>query len=254
MVSAAMTIDGNAWHWQTTELHYQRGRLAAPTFAGGVSSDTDVITLQHASGWGFGDAFLFVDYLDDRHTDGFNDNDFYGELYINFSLGKLGKRSLEFGPLRDIGVLAGINYARDARMLKWLPGLRLSWNVPGFTFLNTDFTLYLDDSRGFAGGGAPAETDSYMIDINWQYPFSIGSQRFSIEGHGEYIGSRRNEFGNRVSDWILLQPQFRYDLGNLVFARPDRLFVGVEWQYWRHKLGDQGTEDNVLQALGVFRF
>jgi len=254
LILISCSIHAHAWQWQTTELHYQRGRLAAPVFAGGARSDTDVITLQHASGWNFGDVFLFIDYLDDRDADGFNDEDFYGELYLNFSLGKLANRALSLGPVQDVGVLAGVNYARDAKVLKWLPGLRLSWDFPGFTFLNTDFTLYLDDSRGVAGGGAPAETDSYMIDINWQYPFQLGNQRFSIEGHGEYIGSRRDEFGNKVSDWILLQPQFRYDLGHLVFASPDRLLVGVEWQYWRHKLGDRDTDDNVLQALGVWRF
>lgn len=247
-------VSAVAWQWQITEMHYQHGRLAAPAFAGGATSTTDVVTLQHASGWDFGDVFLFIDYLEDGTSDGFNDGDIYGELYVNLSLGKIGNRPLEFGPLRDIGILGGVNYARDARLLKWLPGVRLSWDIPGFTFLNTDFTLYVDDSRGVGHGGAPSETDSYMIDINWQYPFQLGGQRFSIEGHGEYIGSRHDEFGNEISDWILLQPQFRYDLGNLVFTSPDRLYVGFEWQYWRHKLGDQGTEDNVLQLLGVFRF
>jgi hypothetical protein len=32
-------------------------------------------------------------------------------------------------------------------------------------------------------GGAPAEDDSFMIDFNWAYPFSVGNQDFSIEGH-----------------------------------------------------------------------
>lgn len=198
--------------------------------------------------------FFFVDYLDDAHADDFNDGDFYGEMYINFSLGKLSGHEFRFGRLKDVGVLAGINYAHDPKVLKWLPGIRLSWDVPGFTFLNTDFTAYLDNSRGISGGGAPRETDSFMIDINWKYPFTLGEHRFSIEGHGEFIGGRRNEFGERISYWILLQPQFRYDIGNLVFNHPDRLFAGFEWQYWRNKLGDRSTTDNVLQILAVLRF
>lgn len=242
-----------AWQWHTTELHYQRGRLAAPAFAGGARSDTHILTLQHASGWGFGDLFAFVDFLDDRDNDGFNDNDAYGELYANFSLGKLTGQPVGFGPVADVGLLAGVNASRDAKVRKWLPGLRLSWDLPGFAFLNTDFTLYLDDSEGVAGGGAPAEDDSYMVDVNWAYPFTAGGHRFSIEGHGEYIGARNNEFGQPVHDWVLLQPQFRYDLGHAVWHEPDRLFVGAEWQYWRNKLGDGGTDDNVLQALVVLR-
>ncbi|MDR9435827.1 MAG: hypothetical protein RI563_03055, partial [Thiohalophilus sp.] len=88
---AAITVTEHspAMQWQTTELHYQRGTLAAPVFAGSARSDTDILTLQHASGWKFGDLFLFADYLDDRHADDFNDDDIYSELYINFSLKKL---------------------------------------------------------------------------------------------------------------------------------------------------------------------
>lgn len=242
-----------AVQWQINELHYQRGTLAAPTFAGGTQSDTDILTLQHASGWDFGDLFFFADYLDDRHPDGFNDGDLYSELYLNISLGKLADTAVGAGPINDIGLLAGINYSEDARVRKYLPGIRLSWDLPGFAFFNTDFTLYLDDSTGVTGGGAPAESDSYMIDLNGAYPFTVGKQRFSIEGHGEYIAERDNEFGQTVHDWILLQPQFRYDLGHTLWNTPDRLFVGVEWQYWRNKLGDKQTEDNVLQALVVLR-
>lgn len=248
-----VTHDVLALQWQTTELHYQHGLLAAPSFSGGARSNTDILTLQHASGWEFGDLFLFIDYLDDRHADDFNDSDIYSELYINFSLGKLTDKNVSVGRISDIGLLAGINYSRDARVRKYLPGIRLSWKLPGFAFFNTDFTLYLDDSTGISGGGAPAEDDSYMIDVNWAYPFSLSEHRFSIEGHGEYIAERNNEYGQTVHDWILLQPQFRYDLGHTLWNDPEHLFIGVEWQYWRNKLGDKQTADNVLQALIVLR-
>lgn len=254
LIAGLVGMDNSAaLQWQVNELHYQRGTLAAPAFAGGARSDTDILTLQHASGWGFGELFFFADYLDDRHADGFNDDDLYSELYVNFSLGKLADRKVGFGPIRDIGLLAGLNYSHDARVRKYLPGIRLSWELPGFTFFNTDLTLYLDDSAGISGGGAPAENNSYMMDINWAYPFTVDGHRFSIEGHGEYIAERDNEFSQTVHDWILLQPQFRYDLGHTMWDSPDRLFVGVEWQYWRNKLGDKQTEDNVLQALVVLR-
>lgn len=239
--------------WQVNELHYQRGTLAAPTFAGGARSDTQILTLQHASGWGFGDLFFFADWLDDRNNDSFNNHDLYSEFYLNFSLGKLTGQEFDIGPINDLGLLVGFNYSRDSRVRKWLPGFRLSWDLPGFTFFNTDLTLYLDDSAGISGGGAPAEDDSYMLDINWAYPFTLGKQRFSIEGHGEYIGERHNEYGQTVHDWVLLQPQLRYDLGHGLGQHPDRFFVGVEWQYWHHKLGDRDTSENVLQALLVWR-
>lgn len=244
----------NAADWSVSELQYQYGRLDAPEFAGGAAAATNIVTLQHASGWGFGDVFFFMDSLHDRHTDGINDHDLYGELYVNFSLSKLLAKPVVFGAVKDVGVLAGFNAARDAKVRKYLPGVRLSWDVSGFAFLNTDFMAYIDDSAGVRHNGAPKETDSYLIDVNWARPFSIGAQSFSIEGHVEYAGNRRNEFGDAVSYWLLAQPQLRWDAGKALSGKADHLYVGVEYQYWRNKLGDHRTTESRPQLLAVWRF
>ncbi len=254
VILAAGCAGALAADWSVNEVQYQRGNLVAPGFAGGGSAATDIVTVQHASGWGIGDLFFFVDFLDDKRRDGFNDNDYYGELYANFSLGKITGKPFGLGAVKDIGLLAGINKGGDAKVLKYLPGVRLSWDAPGFAFLNSDFTAYLDHSEGTAHGGAPAENDSYMIDVNWAYPFSIGQQAFSIEGHVEYIGKRTNEFGGEVGAWILAQPQFRWDMGKALYGKPNQLFVGVEYQYWRNKLGDRNTTESRPQFLAVWRF
>jgi len=242
-----------AWaaDWSATELHYQHGSITAPEFAGGASSTTDILTFQHASGWAYGDSFFFIDYLRDSKKDGFNDHDFYGELYVNFSLGKISGKDLGFGPIKDIGLLAGLNAGADANVVKYLPGIRIVWDIPGFAFLNLDVTLFMDASPGAGSGGAPKEKDSWYVDINWAYPFQIGGQGFSIEGHAEYIAGRKNEFGDDVKPWILAQPQLRWDAGGALGA-PGRLYVGVEWQYWQNKLGGKKSE-SAGQALVVWR-
>lgn len=239
--------------WSITELHYQYGKLDAPSFAGGGSVGTHILTLQHASGWKYGDTFLFIDFLDDSRHDGFNDDDIYGEVYFNFSLSKIFDTRIGWGPLKDAGVLAGLNAGADPKALKYLPGVRLSWEVPGFSFLNTDFTAYLDDSWGDASGGSPRETDSFYVDVNWSYPIKMKTHRFTIEGHLEYIGERKNEFDARIGGWFLAQPQFRYDIGN-EFNYPEHIFIGIEWQIWINKLGDVKTDENVVQLLVVWRF
>jgi nucleoside-specific outer membrane channel protein Tsx len=243
-----------AAQWSVTELQWQRGRLKAPKFAGSAQPATNILTIQHASGWGFGDVFLFVDVLDDGRHDGFNDRDAYGELYVDLSLGRMTRHAIAAGPLKDVGILLGVNADSDADVRKWLPGVRLAWKPKGFAFLNTDLTAYLDDSAGVAHGGAPKETASWMLDVNWARPFTIGRASFSIEGHAEWITARRDELGHRVAGWILAQPQFRVDLGKALHGKPDHLFAGVEWQYWRNKLGDRSTDENVPQALLVWRF
>ncbi|MCV2883723.1 nucleoside-binding protein [Aestuariibacter sp. AA17] len=244
-----------AANWSTTEVHYQRGTLDVPIFAqnGVTDADTTVITLQHASGWDYGDNFFFVDYIDDDEEDGFNDTDFYAEVYLNFSLSKMTGNNVGFGPVRDIGLLMGGNFSGDAKVKKYLPGVRFSMDAPGFAFLNLDVTAYFDDSDGVTRGGAPTEDNSYMFDVNWDYPFTVGSQHFSITGHAEYIGSRDNEFGGKVSHWILAQPQFRWDIGHAIFDRKDTIYAGIEYQYWRNKLGDDSTDESAVQLLLVWR-
>jgi len=259
LVSFLLLLTGpansQASDWSTTELFYQNGRLSTPDFAGGGKHQTTVITLQHASGWSYGDNFFFIDHLNDSNEDSFSDNALYGELYMNFSLGKIFAHKFALGSVKDVGLVMGINTDSDANVMKYLPGLRLSWQLPGFAFLNTDFTAYMDDSDGVKAGtgNAPSEGDSFMIDISWAYPFSVGGYDFSIEGHMEYIDERQNQFGAEIKSWFLAQPQFRFDLGKALTGREKTLFVGVKWQYWQNKLGEGSTDENALMALVVWR-
>jgi hypothetical protein len=249
-----------AQEWSTNELQFQYGSLAVPLFATdgetGIYQNTPILTFQHASGWSFGDVFFFIDAFDATSNEQypFADADAYGEYYVNFSSSKLLGVDYGGGPLRDVGLILGLNAGLDPKVGKYLPGVRLSWDVPGFAFLNTAFMAYIDASAGVSGGGAPAETDSYLIDVNWAYPLEFGKQRFSIEGHFEYAGERKNEFGEEVSWWFLAQPQLRWDIGNALFERPDKLFVGTELQWFVNKFGDPETDELAAQALVVWRF
>jgi hypothetical protein len=150
--------------WSSTEIQFQYGSLDVPTFATGgkknVTQDTAIITLQHASGWAFGDVFFFVDFLDAQTNEkyDFNNKDAYGEAYFNFSSSKIAGISYGDSILRDIGVIGGVNFDADADVLKFLPGIRLSWNIPGFAFLNTDFTAYIDANEGVSGGALRRRT------------------------------------------------------------------------------------------------
>lgn len=255
LCSAALVCASSAAaQWSSTEIHLTQGKLQTPEFVpNGADASTRILTLQHASGWQYGDNFFFVDYLNDDNDDDFNNGDFYAELYLNFSLSKITGHSVGAGPVQDVGLLAGFNMAGDAKVRKYLPGLRLSWKLPGFAFFNTDFMAYLDDSKGVSQGGAPKESDAEMLDINWAYPFTVGNQSFSVEGHAEYLTERKNEFGQMQPHWILAQPQIRWDAGNALFDAKDQLFLGIEYQYWQNKLGDSNTDESAVQFLVVWR-
>ena len=246
LLSFALLQPAYALDWSRTELHFQYGNLAVPTFAGGGDAEHFIYTLQHAGGWQYGDNYFFVDVLDAQDSD-FQDFDVYGEWYANFSLGKITGRKVGAGLVSDVGVILGFNWARKPGIKKYLPGLRLSLDLAGFAFANLDFTAYIDDSDGVSSGGAPSESNSFMIDFNFMRPFEIGGVNFSIEGHAEYIGGRQNEFGGTVESWILAQPQLRWNAH-------DRLSLGIEYQFWMNKLGDGATDESVVQTLIVWKF
>jgi len=250
----AMTATATALDWSVNEVHVQYGELDVPTFKPGPKQDdTLIVTYQHASGWAYGDSFLFVDWLDGSDNKAFNDHDLYGEFYHNLSLGKVLDRQLSFGPVKDIGLLTGINYARDSRVLKYLPGIRFDLALPSFAFAHLDMMAYIDDSKGVVKGGAPAETDSWLVDFNWALPFTVGDSHWSLQGHVEYVAERHNEFGAVVSDWLLAQPQLRFDLGEWLLSEAGKLYVGLEYQYWHNKLSDTSTDESAVQALLVWR-
>ena len=233
-----------------TEFHYQYGKLTNPF--SGTRANTHILTLQQASSWSLGDSFFFVDFLDDGVADGFNDMDFYGEWYPTVSLGKLTGGTFGGGPLRDVALVGGINFGGDADVLKWLPGLRLSWSVPGFIFLNTDVTAFIDANSGVGEGGAPRTTDSFMVDVSWGAAFDIGTQSFWFTGHMEYIGATTDELDGDVRRWILVQPQLGWDVGKALTDSANQLFLGVEYQYWWNKLGVD-ARDNVPQLWVMWR-
>ncbi len=237
----------HAAQWSSTEIHYQRGTL--DTAFTSESIDTTILTLQHASGWSYGTNFFFVDLSSTSHNE-----DLYGEWYSTFSLSRItGKtfalQSTGGNGIKDIGIVLALNMGADSNVKKYLPGISLNWQLPGFTLFKTMVTAYIDDTVGDA---ASKQDNSYMIDWAWNYPITVGDHDFSISGHMEYISGRDNSFNEHVESWLLWQPQIRYDLGKGLFNKAGSLYIGLEFQLWENKLGDKNTDERATQLLAVW--
>ena len=217
------------------QFHYQRGGILNPF--SGKYSDTNILTFQHAGGWKLGSSFFFIDFLDDATNDGFNDKEFYGEWYPTLSIPRLLGQDFKMGPVIDLSVIGGLNFDGDVNILKFLPGVRLSWQIPGFIFVNTDFASIIDYSDG------ARRENGFIFDVSWLSVFNLGGQTFSFMGHAEYVSAVdwKNGSGEDVA-WVLAQPQLVWDIGNL-FKTPNEFHVGIELQYWANKLGFSEDED-----------
>lgn len=249
--------------WSTTELHYQYGNLQKAYQGGGSAADTNgtsVLTFQHTSGWKYGDNFFFVDHSSYGKTDVDSQNstppedELYAEYYANFSLKKITGHNFNLGFIDDIGVVAGFNFVPEIDTIYYLPGFRLVFDIPGFNFANLDITARIQDNTT---SFSVKEKDTYMLDFSWAYPFAIANTRWSVEGHVEYTHAAEQSInGISIDDresWLLAQAQVRLDIGHF-WGNPDQLFLGMEYQYWRNKLGDPDTDESVPQLLIAWRF
>ena len=258
LLATTFAVSSQAEIWSSSEVHYSSGDLLNPFAEEEESDSTQIVTFQHAGGHKYGDNFFFVD-----HSRVKNDGTkFYGEWYSNFSLGAISGNDMSFGMVKDVGLIAGFNFASDVDSTWFLPGVRLALDIPGFAFANLDMTAYNHVAGGDKSDGVFTvvdETSSYMLDFNWAYPFKMAGGSWSLEGHAEYIAGRDviNSDGSKgtpVEDWILMQPQLRFDLGEALGNDAGNFFVGIEYQYWKNKLGVKDQNESTVQLQTVWNF
>ena len=256
LLATTFAVSSQAEIWSSTEVHYSSGDLLNQTNGKDVS--TNIVTLQHAGGHKYGDNFFFVDHS--RIKDG--NSTLYAEWYSNFSLGAISGNDMSFGMVKDVGLIAGFNFASDVDSTWFLPGVRLALDLPGFAFANLDITGY---NHVTSGVNASEEESSYMIDFNWAYPFKMAGGSWSLEGHAEFIAGRDqiNKYSydkagkatpTKLENWILIQPQLRFDLGEALGNEAGNFFVGVEYQYWKNKLGAKDQNESTVQLQTVWNF
>ena len=250
LLATIFTASSQAEIWSSTEMHFSSGDLLNPFIK--KDESTQIITLQHAGGHKYGENFFFVDHS--RVKD--SGTKFYGEWYSTFSLGAITGDDMSFGMVKDVGLIAGFNFATAVNNMWLLPGVRLALDLPGFAFANLDITGY---NNVTTAANANEEESSYMLDFNWAYPFKAGGFSWSVEGHAEYIAGRDvvNTTGVKQStleNWILMQPQLRMDLGEALGNEAGNFFVGIEYQYWKNKLGVKDQNESTVQLQTVWNF
>lgn len=244
LLTTTFAISSQAAIWSSTEIHYSSGDYL--NFANDKhDATTSIITFQHASGHKYGKNFFFVD-----HSRSDTGSGFYGEWYSTFSLGAITGSDMSFGAVKDVGLIAGFNFAPGTSSMYTLPGVSLALDLPGFAFANLDITGY----NNIKTDGSNGEESSYMLDFNWAYPLKVGGLSWSVEGHAEYIAGRDLKSGGKLENWILMQPQVRLDLGEALGNEAGNFFVGIEYQYWKNKYGVKDKNESMVQLQTVWNF
>jgi nucleoside-specific outer membrane channel protein Tsx len=246
----------NAEDWSDTSLGYRYGtQFSEPYNPNSIAKN--IFDLNHVSGYKYGINFFHVDVLLSDSNDPASAKSTNGaqEIYVIYrhtlDLGKVMDRSFQFGPVADLGLTAGfdLNTKTDAgynskkRML--VVGPTLMMDVPGF--MNISLLLAHESNAPYStytGVDTPRYTYDIhpMLSLAWGIPFSIGIASFSFDGYANFIAPKgKNEFGGDTVAETDIFLQLMYDLSYSLGARNNTFKVGLAYEYWKNKFGNDAA-------------
>ena len=182
------------------------------------------LTAEHASGWAFGDLFMFVEAID-FHDNPYDSATWYGEFSPRFSLNKMGLIDLgDAGFVKDLSIAT--NFERGEGGYKaMLIGAGTSLNVPGFKFVDMNIYARKDTSQG-------AGFDDVQLTLVWAKEIKVGEQAFVFDGFVDYVVG----WGPQASN-LHIVPQIKWDMGKALGWSAGKLYFGTEIDIWFNKFG-----------------
>ena len=236
--------------WQNNSLTYLYGK----DFKVDAGEIQQTITFEHASGWTWGDMFLFVDNKWYNGLSGSDGHTYYGEFSPRLSLGKISGADLSFGPVKD--VLISATYERGESQddgtpnQNYLLGPAVDLAIPGFDrFALNTYYRKPDGTTGKPSG-------QWQITPTWAMTFPVGKSDILFDGYIDWVvndaGSKAR--GNYLAKNFHFNPQVKYDLGKALDHGAGRLYVGIEYDYWSNKYGIEdsrvfNTDNNVVNFI-----
>lgn len=251
MLALALAPAAWAFEWSDTSLSLRYGtRFAEPFESNDIHKR--IVNLSHADGYAYGTNFFSADYLmsDDRDPSSPGSDSGAHEVYVVYrhtlDLGKISGNSLAFGPVRGVGLTAGFDWntktdaGYNSRKRMLVAGPTLMMDVPGF--LNVSL-LALWESNAPYNGYTGVHTPRYrydthpMLNLAWGIP--LGGTSLSFDGFANFIGSKgKDEFGNDTKPETDIDMELMYDISPWVSAKAHTLKLGVEYEYWKNKFGN----------------
>ena len=242
---AAAALPLGAADWSDTFLGYRYGtQFREPGIDGTV--EKNILQLGHVSGWAYGTHFFNVDMLmSDKNDPSNNGKTGANEVYVVYrgalSLGKLHKRDLGFGPVKDLSITAGFDFnakdnafAAKKRFLVAGPTFHLA--VPkGFWDLSL-LATHEQNYNGIVGKSVDFKT-TWEVSTAWGIPVQMGGLSAEFKGYANHVGAKgKDGFGAETRPETLANLSFLFDLSPL-FGGKGRVYAGPGFEYWNNKFG-----------------
>jgi nucleoside-specific outer membrane channel protein Tsx len=248
-VLAAAALAAQAADWSDTALSVRYGTKFAEPY-GSTEITKTIIGLTHVSGYKYGTNFFNVDLLESDGKDpggGTPGNPGAQEAYLVYrhmlDIGKVSGAALKFGPVRGLGVTAGLDlnakndgYASKKRM--YVVGPTLMFDVPGFANLSA-LLLKESNAPSFISSRYSYKTHG-ALELDWGLP--IGGLPLSFDGYAMVIGSKgKNESGGDTAVETHIDMKLMLDVGAVSGGAKSTFLVGVAYEYWKNKFGNPTT-------------
>lgn len=251
--AAAVCIPtAHAADWSSTSIGWRHGSAFAEPFNPN-DIGKNIVNLTHVSGYKYGSNFFNADLLlsDSKDPGGAGATSGAQEVYVVYrhtlDLEKVTGTPYKFGPVRGMGLTAGFDFnakndaGYNSRKRMLVAGPTFMVDVPGF--LNVSL-LALWESNAPYNTFTKTATPRYsydthaMINLVWGIPLGKDSG-FSFEGFANFIDAKgKNEFGGATKAETNIDMQVMYDLGTAMGVKAGGFRVGLEYQYWKNKFGN----------------
>ena len=249
-LASGQALAADLLQWQDNSLTYLNGidfKVDPPK--------QQTVTFEHASGWSFGDLFIFVDGIkyNTEATNGAGDgHTFFGEISPRLSLGKISGADLSFGPVKDVLLAATYEFGEDD-VDSYLLGPAVDLNIPGFDYFQLNTYLRTTDGR--------RDGDNvWQITPVWSYTIPVGDSDLVIDGFMDWVVDNDDSYHANLH----FNPQIKYDLAKAM-GWGKRFYVGVEYDYWSDKYGIDddgfvgseilgGTDQSAISLLAKAHF
>jgi nucleoside-specific outer membrane channel protein Tsx len=267
MAAATISAPAHAFEWVDDEVTVSFG----PTYAEpGVASGThprgseiakEVVTFTHADGFAYGTNFVNVDILKSSGADPANNStagaiELYG-IYRNVLSGNKisGTNNFAFGPVQDVGWETGGDL--ETKDTTFAPNKKLFVVGPQFSLVIPSylggkdgfFNISLHFSKEWNNNGIvgkPVDFDpAFEMETGWSLPmpFTLGGYPVAFKGFANLVSPKgRDGFGDETKTEILVHPKMMVNLGELIHGNKDRLEVGIGFEYWYNKFGNDHTK------------
>jgi nucleoside-specific outer membrane channel protein Tsx len=245
----AASLPAAAAEWSDTSISYRYGtKFHEPFNTQDITKS--IVNFTHASGYKYGTNFFSIDYLMSDSKDpggGIPGNpgaqEFYAVYRNTVDLGKVTGKDMKMGFIRGWGVTFGFDantkndgYASKKRMLVLGPTMML--DVPGF--LNISLLLLDESNAPNAIGTRYHYKDHAMLTGAWSIP--IGSMPLAFEGFMNIIAPKgTDEFGAQTKTETNFDGQLMLDVGSVMGGPKGTFKVGLEYQYWKNKFGNDSA-------------